>query len=71
MSLSISEERKREQGSRNWVGTGDMCSPNFCHYRGYPTYAVFTNADPTTAISGLCTRKWWIFVLVGDPLQSH
>ena len=29
-----------------------------------PTYAVFTTADPTTAIFGLCTCKWGIFVLV-------
>ena len=34
--------------------------------QGGPTYAIFT-----TAVFGLCTRKWGIFVLVGDPLQSH
>ena len=26
-------------------------------YRGFPTYVVFTTADPTTAIFGLCTCK--------------
>ena len=40
-------------------------------YRGSTTYAVFTTTDPTTAMFGLCTRKWGIFVLVGDLLQSH
>ena len=40
-------------------------------YRGSPTYAVFTTADPTTTVFGLCTCKWGIFVLVGDLLQSH
>ena len=39
-------------------------------YRRSPTYAVFTTVDPTTAIFGLCTRNWGIFVLVVDPLQS-
>ena len=29
--------------------------------------AVFTTVVPTTAIFGLWTRKWGIFVLVGDP----
>ena len=43
----------------------------FCVYRGCPTYTVFTTADSTTAIFGLCMRKWGIFALVGDPLQSH
>ena len=33
------------------------------HYRGSPTYAVFTNADPTTAVFG------GFFVLVGDPYK--
>ena len=40
-------------------------------YRGSPTYAVFTTANPTIAIFGLCMLKWGIFVLVGDPLKSH
>ena len=40
-------------------------------YRGYPTYSVFVTADPTTAIVVLYMRKWGIFVLVEDPLQSH
>ena len=40
-------------------------------YRGSPTYAVFTIADPTTVVFGLCTRKCGIFALVEDPLQSH
>ena len=31
----------------------------------------FTYADLTTAVFGLCMRKWEIFALVGDPLQSH
>ena len=39
------------------------------------TYAALwqggTYADFTTAVFGLCTHKWGIFVLVGDPLQSH
>ena len=34
-----------------------------------PTYAVFTTTDLTTAIFGLCTRKWGIFAFVGDHLQ--
>ena len=40
-------------------------------YKGFPIYAVFTTEDPTTAIFGLCTRKWGIFALVGDPIQSY
>ena len=40
-------------------------------YRGSPTYAVFTTADPTTAVFGLYARKWGTFVLVGDPQQSN
>ena len=28
------------------------------------TYSVFTTADPTTVIFGLCTCKWGIFALV-------
>ena len=36
-----------------------------------PTTADPTTADPTIAVFGLCLRKWGIFVLVGDPLQSH
>ena len=40
-------------------------------YRGSPTYAVFTTANPTTTIFGLCARKWGIFALVGDPLQFY
>ena len=36
-------------------------------YIGSPTYAVFTTEVPTTTIFGLCTRKWGIFGLVGDP----
>ena len=43
------------------------------NYRGFPTYAVFTTADPTIAVFGLCTCKWGIFALVGAPygLQSY
>ena len=37
-------------------------------YRGSPTYVVFTTADPTTAIFGLCIRKWGIFALSRGPL---
>ena len=33
-------------------------------YRGSPTYAVFTTADPTTAVFGLCMCKWGFFALV-------
>ena len=40
-------------------------------YKGSPAYAVFTTMDPTTAMFGLCTRKWGIFAFVGDLLQSH
>ena len=40
-------------------------------YRGSPTYMVFTTPDSTTVIFVLGTRKWGIFVLVGDPLQFH
>ena len=40
-------------------------------YTVSPTYRFFTTVDPTTAIFGLCTHKWGIFALVGDPLQSH
>ena len=36
-----------------------------------PTYAVYTTADLTNAIFGLCTRKWGISALVRDPLQSN
>ena len=39
----------------------------FTTYRGPPTYKVFTNADLTTSIFGLCMRKWGIFVLVSGP----
>ena len=39
--------------------------------KGSPTYAVFTTADPTTAVFGLCTLRWGIFALLGDPRQSH
>ena len=35
-------------------------------YRGFPT-----NTISTTTVFGLCTCKWGIFALVGDPLQSH
>ena len=35
-------------------------------YKGSPTYAVFTTADPTNTVFGLCKRKWGIFALVGD-----
>ena len=35
------------------------------------TYAVFTTADPTTAIFGLSTCKWRIFALEENPLHSH
>ena len=44
---------------------------NLLDHASYPTYAVFTNADPTIAVFGLCTRKWGIFALVRDPPQSH
>ena len=38
---------------------------------GPPTYEAFTTANPTITIFGLCTHKWGIFALVGDPKQSH
>ena len=40
-------------------------------YRGSPTYTKITNTVSTTTVFGLCTCKWGIFALVGDPLQSH
>ena len=40
-------------------------------YRGSPTYTKITNTVSTTTVFGLCTCKWRIFALVGDPLQSH
>ena len=40
-------------------------------YRGSPTYMKITNAVPYFRGFGLCTRKWGIFALVGDLLQSH
>ena len=40
-------------------------------YRGSPVYAVFTTADPTAAVLGICTPKQGTFALVGDPLQYH
>ena len=35
------------------------------YYTGSPTYPVFT-----TAVFGLCTLKWGIWVLIGDPLKQ-
>ena len=40
-------------------------------HRVFPTYTVFTTADPTTAVFYLCMCKWGIFALVGDLLQSN
>ena len=40
-------------------------------YKGSPTYAKLTNAVPYFCGFGLCTRKWGIFPLLGDLLQSH
>ena len=40
-------------------------------YRGSPTYTKITNTVSTNTVFGLCTCKWGIFALVGDPLQSH
>ena len=40
-------------------------------YRGSPTYTKITFRVSTTTVFGLCTCKWGIFTLVGDPLQSH
>ena len=39
--------------------------------QGAPTYTKITNTVSTTTVFGLCTCKWGIFALVGDPLQSH
>ena len=36
-------------------------------YRGSPIYGKFTNTVPTTGVFGLCTFKWEILALVGDP----
>jgi hypothetical protein len=41
------------------------------NYRGSPTYAKIANTDPYFLGFGICTRKWGIFGLVGDLLQSH
>ena len=49
----------------------NMSQIDLDQYRGSPTYGVFTIVDPTTEVFGLCTHKWGIFVLAGDPLQSH
>ena len=38
---------------------------------GSPTYTKITNTVCTTTVLGLCTRKWGIFMLAGDLLQSH
>ena len=40
---------------------------HICHYRGSPTYAVFTTADPTSVTFGFWMCKWGIIALVGDP----
>ena len=48
-----------------------LAMQTFLLYRGSPTYEVFTAVDPTTIIFGLCTRKWGILALFGDPLQSN
>ena len=39
--------------------------------QGVPHLRGFHYRGSHTAIFGLCTRKWGIFELVGDPLQSH
>ena len=62
----LKEKEKPEMISRSYILTmfrNDM-------YRGSPTYTVFSTADPTTAVFGLCMCRWGIFALVGDPLQS-
>ena len=41
------------------------------NYRGSHTSAKITNAVPYFHSFSLCTRKWGIFALVGDLLQSH
>ena len=40
-------------------------------YRGSPTYAVFTTADPTTVIFGLCLHKWGIFRVSRGPPNAN
>ena len=42
----------------------------FCVYRGPLTWFSLPRI-PLPQLFGLCTRKWGIFTLVGDPLQSH
>ena len=34
-------------------------------------HVVFPTVNPTAVIFSLCTRKWGIFLLVGDTLLSH
>ena len=58
------------QGRTNWRNC--ILTTKNLDYRGVPTtYEAFTTANPTTTIFGLCTHKWGIFTLVGDPIKSH
>ena len=57
--------------SREVAIWAELSGINQINYRGSPNYPVFTSSDSTTTIFVLCTRKWGIFVLVGDPLKSH
>ena len=46
----------------------------FCNstvYRGPPTCAKITSVVPHLHNFGLCTRKWGISEILGDPLKSH
>ena len=40
-------------------------------YRGSPSYMKITIMVSTTTAFGSCRCKWGIFMLVGDPPQSH
>ena len=60
-----------DTAERFFLSFGSKVHENSYQLQGSPTYAKTTNAVPTTAVFGLCTCKWGIFALVGDPLQSH
>ena len=48
-----------------------FCDLGKTYYRGSPTYKKIINTVFATTVLSLCTCKWGIFALVGDPLQSH
>ena len=55
------------QKTRNWSNDNlKLLFESFWQYRESPTYGVFTTADPTTKIFGLCAQVG-NFTLVEDP----